>query len=321
MCAASDEPTVKRPSRAGAGPAYLIGGAILLAFVAFVQWYLGWTRLLQPWGRLSAPAVAGAVALMAASYGLRAVRVWDYFRGPMAGRFPAALRLTLQHNLWNNLLPMRAGEASFPLLMSRYFRIPAGQSLSALLWFRLLDVHTLIASALAAVGGLWFNPAAAAGLGVIWMTLPWAGYRLSRRRADLSVPTPAGRLVRLARHAAAGLPASPGAFWRSWAWTLLNWAVKFAALAWVLRQFVDLPLAAAVLGVIAGDATSVLPIHGVAGAGTFEAGIMAGLAVSGTAPAPHAALAGAVNLHLFILSAAVIGGAAAWCLPGRPRRE
>lgn len=320
MCAApSHEPAVKRRSRLNVEPAYLVGGAILLAFVGFVQWYLGWARLLQPWSRLSPAAVAAAAGLMAASYGARAVRLWDYFRGPMAGRFPTALRLTLQHNLWNNLLPMRTGEASFPVLMSRYFRIPPGQSLSALLWFRLLDLHTLVASTLAALGGLWLNPGAAVGLGVMWMMLPWAGYRLGRRWSAAG-PVPFGRPARLLQQVVAGLPASRGAFWRAWAWTLVNWAVKFAVLAWVLRQFVHLPPAAAVLGVIAGDATSVLPIHGVAGAGTFEAGIMAGLAASGAAPAPETALAGAVNLHLFILSAAVIGGAAGWCLPGRQDR-
>ncbi len=322
MCAApSHEPAVKRRSRRVAEPAYLVGGMILLAFIGFVQWYLGWPRLLRPWTALSGPAVAVAAALMMASYGARAGRLWDYFRAPMAGRFPAALRLTLQHNLWNNFLPMRAGEASFPLLMSRYFGIPPGESLPALLWFRVLDMHTLVASALAALGGLWFNAPAAAALAALWMTLPWAGYRWGRRHAARPRPSAAGRLARLAHQVLAGLPPSGGAFWRAWAWTLVNWGLKFAALAWVLRQFVPLPPAAAVLGVIAGDATSVLPIHSVAGAGTFEAGIMAGLAASGAAPAPQTALAGAVNVHLFILSAAVIGAAAGWCLPGRARRE
>jgi len=319
MCADPYEPAVNRPSRARAGSGYLIGGAILLAFVAFVHWYLGWGRLLRPWTRLSPPAVAVAAGLMIASYGVRALRLRDYFPGPMTGRFPATLRLTLQHNLWNNVLPMRTGEASFPVLMARYFQIPPARSLPALLWFRFLDIHTLLACALAALGGLWLDTPAAAALAALWMTLPWAGYRLSRRHA-VAPPAPR-RLARLVQGVAAGLPATHGAFWRAWGWTLANWAIKFAALAWVLRQFVPLSPAAAVLGVIGGDATSVLPIHGVAGAGTYEAGIMAGLAASGAAPAPQAALTGAVNLHLFILSAALIGGGAGWCLPGRPHGE
>jgi len=61
----------------------------------------------------------------------------------------------------------------------------------------------------------------------------------------------------------------------------------------------------------------VLPVHGLAGAGTYEAGVVAALLPFGVAPA--AALAGAVNLHLFLLGAALLGGALA-LLPGRRRR-
>lgn len=322
MCAApSQDDVVKARSRRPLDPAYLLGGAILLAFIAFVQWYMGWSTLLRPWARLSAAAVAVAAALVMASYAVRALRLYDYFRDSMHRRFHLALKLTLQHNLWNNMLPMRTGEAAFPLLMSRYFDIPLAKSVAALLWFRVLDMHTLVACALAALGGLWLNAAAAAVLLAVWMVLPWGGYRLGMRHAArLRETPPAGRLARLLHHVVASLPPSSRGFWRAWGWTLVNWAVKFAGLVWVLQQFIHGPAAAAVLGVIAGDTTSVLPIHGVAGAGTYEAGIVAGLAAAAAGIPAQTALAGAVNVHLFILSAAVLGGTLSLALPGRRRR-
>ncbi len=319
MCAApSPDHAVKTRSRRPLDPAYLLGGIILLAFIAFVQWYIGWSALLRPWTHLSFAAVAVAAALVMASYGVRALRLYDYCRDQMQRRFHLALKLTLQHNLWNNMLPMRTGEASFPLLMARYFYIPLMISVSTLLWFRVLDMHTLVACALAALGGLWLNGAAAAALLAVWMALPWAGYRLGIRRAGRmgEIHATAG-LSRLLHHLAASLPASPRDFWRAWGWTLVNWGVKFAGLVWVLQQFIHGPLAAAVLGVIAGDSTSVLPIHGVAGAGTYEAGIVAGLTAAAAGIPTPTAVAGAVNVHLFILSAAVVGGALSLCLPGR----
>jgi uncharacterized membrane protein YbhN (UPF0104 family) len=53
--------------------------------------------------------------------------------------------------------------------------------------------------------------------------------------------------------------------------------------------------------VLGAELSSILPIHGVAGSGSFEAAFMAGLAPIGLISAD--ALGLAVNLHLFILGA------------------
>jgi uncharacterized membrane protein YbhN (UPF0104 family) len=74
-----------------------------------------------------------------------------------------------------------------------------------------------------------------------------------------------------------------------------------------------MPWAAAVMGVAAGDITSVLPIHGVAGAGTYEAGVVAGLVPFGL-PA-SAAVQAAVNLHLFVLGSTLLSGLLSVFLP------
>jgi hypothetical protein len=64
-----------------------------------------------------------------------------------------------------------------------------------------------------------------------------------------------------------------------------------------------------------GELSSVLPFHGFAGAGTYEAGIVAGLVPLGLELEP--ALQGAVNLHLFVLGVSVLAGAMAALIPAR----
>ncbi len=283
----------------------LLGAVILVGFAVFIEHYLGWAALLAPWRQLPWWEILLAAGLAALSYGVRTVRLFDYFRAEMRGGFALCLKLTLQHNLLNNLLPMRSGELSFPVLMSRYFSVPARRSVPALLWFRALDLHTLVIIALAVQpfgGATYFL---AAGL-MVW--LPLLAFRFAQRlRAALNKPE-AGGWRRQLGQLLTGLPAEQGAFWRAWAWTWINWIVKLAAFAWVLGFFIDISLPAAWMGAIAGDLTSVLPVHGIAGAGTYEAGVVAGLLPYGVTPA--AALAAAVNLHLFLLGTTLAGGAA-----------
>jgi hypothetical protein len=110
---------------------------------AGVQYWLGWQSVLAPWRQLSSERIALAVLLVLLSYVIRTVRLVAFFGAQLGGRFSVALRLTLIHNLWNNLLPT-LGELSFPILMRRYFAISATRSLPALLWFRFLDLYAIV---------------------------------------------------------------------------------------------------------------------------------------------------------------------------------
>jgi hypothetical protein len=99
----------------------------------------------------------------------------------------------------------------------------------------------------------------------------------------------------------------------SW-WTLLNWTIKLAVCGWVIQQFVAINLGQSLLGAIGGELTSVLPVYSIAGAGTYEAGVVAALVV---ADIDHQeALKTAVNLHLFLLSCTLLSGLLSYLLPG-----
>ncbi len=284
----------------------------LLGLVVLVQWLWGWGTVLAPWATLSPGALALAVVLVFASYAVRALRLFDYFRAAMRGRFLAAFRLMLLHNLFNNLLPMRAGEVSFPVLMAREFRVAAVQSIPALLWFRLLDLHTVLALGGAAALALGALPAWLWVGWLGWMGLPWLAFRLQAGWLTRLAHAGDGRAGALAQKALTGLPADARGFWRSWAWTGLNWGVKIGVFAWVLLQFAPLPPLAGVVGAIGGDLTSVLPIHAPGGFGTFEAGVAAGVAAAGVVS--EAVVPAAINLHLFVLGASMASGGLAVAL-------
>jgi hypothetical protein len=289
---------------------WLIGITLLAGLVIAVEHRVGWQALFAPWRTVPPGLLAGAFALTAASYGLRALRVYDYFGPLVAGRFPVVLRLSVLHNTANNLLPMRIGEVVFPWLMRRYFGhgfLAAGASL---LWIRIMDLHCLVLAGLLVawlrVPGWWWPL-----LGVLWLALVPAGLVLRRSgRVERLRP---GRLRRVSLFVLEAAPRDSGLLARLYLWTLLSWATKLTAFALVLGHFVDATLAQRLAGVLGAELSSVLPLHGIAGAGSYELTGMAAMVPLGVAIEP--ALAGAVNLHLFLLGTTLLLGLAVLLLP------
>jgi len=284
---------------------------ILILFIAGVEYWLGWKTILQPWTTLSWQQLAIAVGLLLVSYGLRTWRLYDYF--PALRPHPvASLRLTLLHNIFNNLLPARTGELSFPMMMKRYFDINYAQSVSALLWFRFLDLHCILAFAIYPL--LVVTPLRRLAIPIIllWMLIPPLVYLL-RHKVELHFVGKDGRLSELAQKMLFGLPNTVMGFLKSWGLTWLNWLVKLLTLAWILDQFIDgVTWNVLITAVVAGELTSVLPIHAPAGIGTYEAGIIAALLPF---LSPAVATSAAINVHLFVLGSAIIGGMMGWLLP------
>jgi uncharacterized membrane protein YbhN (UPF0104 family) len=272
---------------------------------------VGWGPLLAPWLAVPPLLILWLFLLTALSYVLRALRVYDWFRPRFAGRFLSVLRLSVLHNTANNLLPMRAGEMVFPWLMRRYFGHGFLDSAAALLWIRILDLHFLgligiLILYLSQASWLWWAVAALwiAGLGVLVLI----------GRAGLSARTAgSGRLRRLARRVAAAAPRDPWLIARVYLWTATSWSLKFIAFASVLQHFVPVDFWRVLAGVMGAELSSVLPFHGIAGSGSYELAAVAALVPLGVDP--RQALAGAVNLHLFLLGTTLILGALALLLP------
>ena len=153
----------------------------------------------------------------------------------------------------------------------------------------------------------WGVPFAVSGaLLVGWIAVPrivfglrdWLGRSVARWLR--------GKVRDLAQEALAGMPPNVGTFWRTQLWTVANWGLKLAVFAWLLHTFAGAGLAASLMGALGGEISTVLPVHGLGGAGTYEAGVVTGLAPFGLEV--RAALAAAVNLHLFLLGTSIVGG-------------
>ncbi len=296
----------------------------LLVFLlaVFIEWAFGWAKLLASWTTISLGGLMLALILMLASHMLRAWRVADHFA--IRGHFGAVLALNLQHNLWNNLLPMRTGELSFPLLMRQKFGTDPAYALAGLFWIRLVDAQVLAALALGSL--LWLAKIEMLALlllalallapFVFWMSQGWlAGF--CRRETDPSAPRKSrtSRARLLLQKILSGLPRDAAHFSRGVLLTWANWLLKLAALAWVLRQFVPIDWTGAGLGVLGGEVTSVLPIHAPGGFGTYEAGMLAALLPQGLNLA--AATTAAINTHLFLLGTSLVFGLLAMLAGGK----
>ncbi|MGE5153288.1 MAG: lysylphosphatidylglycerol synthase transmembrane domain-containing protein [Bdellovibrio bacteriovorus] len=290
---------------------WALGAALLAALILAVHRLVGWGALLAPWLVFSPWLVLWLFLLTALSYVLRAVRVYDWFRPRFAGRFLVVLRLSVLHNTANNLLPMRAGELVFPWLMRRYFGHGFLDAAAALLWIRILDLHFLGLIGILilylrqpswlwwAIAGVWLG-----GLGILALV---GRFGVSER------PAAAGRVRRLVQRVAAAAPGDPWLIARAYLWTAASWSLKFIAFASVLQHFVPVDFWRVLAGVMGAELSSVLPFHGIAGSGSYELAAVAALVPLGVDA--RQALAGAVNLHLFLLGVTLIGGGLGLLLP------
>ena len=106
---------------------------------------------------------------------------------------------------------------------------------------------------------------------------------------------------------------------RVYLWTALTWTLKFAAFASVLKHFVPVAFWRVLAGVMGAELSSVLPFHGIAGSGSYELAAVAALVPLGVDA--RLALAGAVNLHLFLLGTTLLLGLLAFLLPVTVRQD
>jgi uncharacterized membrane protein YbhN (UPF0104 family) len=292
--------------------------SLATVFAVAVHYLVGWREVLQAWTHVSVPLAAGAVLLMFASYASRAARLMSYLRRAVRVEFWPAMRVTLVHNLFNHVLPFRTGEVSFPILLKRAFGVEVGRSVVTLMWFRLLD-----ASIVFGVGGallfLARLPHARWVALLMLAALSPAVLYLLRPQMELRLASIGNtRVKRVLTAMVNAIPPTAPAMVIDTMWTFLNWAFKLAALALVLMAFVSATPTTAGIAVVGGELASVISAPVPAGLGTYEAGIVAPLVLAGT-PAVDAIKA-AVNVHLMLLTTAMILGFAALATRG-PRRD
>jgi hypothetical protein len=296
---------------------WLYTGAWLLvpAYIGAINYWLGWPNISEAWTHLRLMEGLVALLLLLLACALTAWRLYDYFPHEMTGRWLGSLRLTLLHNLQTQFHPVRAQHSVFPRLMKTEFSIDYARALSAQLWLRLLDIHALLTFAFYPLLVVTPLKRVALPIVVLWMVLPVVLYLFSNR-IEVHFAGKDGTLSQLAQQTLFGLPDNWGEFWRCWLMTWAIWVVKLVTLAWLLGQFLpDVSWNMLLLGVVAAELTIALPLYLPANLGLYEAGIILAL-MAATTTLPMA-LASAVNLHLFLLLAALLGGLTGWLLPAK----
>ncbi len=312
--------SVSIPPRLKMAVAWTVG----LGLLAWLLHRLPWQSAAEALRRPAAWVWLSVLAALLLSYGLRGARLQVVMgltepdttgkpRHPgrtLLGLRLDALRVILMHNAAVNLLPMRAGELSFPWLASRELNMPLPRAVSCLVWMRVQDLMVL------------------AWLGL----LVWPGMPLWLRGLGLVALLAAGAgLTALSRLAARPASQGPQAWWQRWqgalaehahhrpaAWalTLSNWVVKLSAGAMLLSAITGANWLTAWSGALGGELAAVVPLQGPAGFGTYEAGVWAAMALLRPPgdPALAQAVVGALCLHACFLVCASLAGVGAWLL-------
>lgn len=106
---------------------------IVLLYLVPVEWLVGWNAVFSAWRSVGMGAAGLGIGLMLASYWARISRNYCYFLPATSGRYMDVARITIIHNMLNQLLPMRSGELSFPLYMKHAFTLDYSHTVTGLL--------------------------------------------------------------------------------------------------------------------------------------------------------------------------------------------
>jgi uncharacterized membrane protein YbhN (UPF0104 family) len=286
---------------------FVLGCGLSVGILAWAWWSVDKAAVDKLWRAVPVWAWCVAAMAWALSFVLRAIRLQLEWRWQRAVPWHAAMRLVLFHNAAVLLLPLRAGEMGYPLLVKQTFGASWRDALRSLLWLRLQDVVVL--GVLAAL--LWPGlPVLGRVLVLCAVAVPFVlpkrvwRWVLSRRFWLVA------QLRRLMHRRG-----SPAGWWLSAG----NWVLKISVVGALLQALLPEPLTAsaswgfgqALSAALGGELAALIPVQGPAGLGTYEAGVwlLSGLPL---AEAPlMAVVALAVHVFCLVVSLALAG---AWSL-------
>ncbi len=288
-----------------------------------VQYVWGWSTLLSFWSSISVPALISFTLLYWFSYLVRGYRISIYFnRGAIKLPLKTVLPLVVKQTFWANLLPAKAGEISFPILMKRAFQTPYHHSVPALIVLRLFDAYVLGSLAIA----LFAFPFIGNGI-YAWLLfsffIPLIGITLKRKVIFLIYRwrkfKHSKRLWRIVSH----IPSTKHKLISMTLLSWINWSVKIFLFAALLSSMTPLQLNQTILAALFGEVSGMLPgLPG--GFGSYEAAVTFGLmSMHGVTAQISSAdtVAAALNSHFFILFNSVVGAMIVFALPNTSTLE
>ncbi len=277
----------------------LVATALLVATIWVAASVLDLTAVVSAIIALPAQTAVVIFLLGAVSWLLRGLRTWFLFE-----QLPLmeALGMSFVHNTANNLAPMRLGELALPMLARWLGNVEFSVGLTSLLWIRLLDLISLIGISVCIV----FLPT----VGTIMLALLAALVFLTPLLIAIIIPkTQHIRLPQILEQARAQLiyEAQNGKrLHRMWRLTILAWLSKIMGMGVLLATLSGIPMTDVITTILGAELSSILPIHGLAGAGSYEAGGIIGSTLMGLSPV--LALEMTIQLHIYVLSLTAVFG-------------
>jgi uncharacterized membrane protein YbhN (UPF0104 family) len=277
----------------------LVATTLLVATIWVAASVLDLTAVVSAIIALPAQTAVVIFLLGAVSWLLRGLRTWLLFE-----QLPLmeALGMSFVHNTANNLAPMRLGELALPMLARWLGNVEFSVGLTSLLWIRLLDLISLIGISVCIV----FLPT----VGTIMLALLAALVFLTPLLIAIIIPkTQHIRLPQILEQARAQLiyEAQNGKrLHRMWRLTILAWLSKIMGMGVLLATLSGIPMTDVITTILGAELSSILPIHGLAGAGSYEAGGIIGSTLMGLSPV--LALEMTIQLHIYVLSLTAVFG-------------
>jgi hypothetical protein len=266
-----------------------------------------WSVWQVPLNRVPSITWIGVVGGMLLSYSLRAWRIRREFAEVPGLSGWLSLRIVLTHTALVNLLPMRSGELGFPWLMRRALQVSWLDASASLLWLRLQDACVLTTLALWVWPHWPIEQRLALTLG-LWIAV-LCGIHLVRRHGTQPLGERTSGLALLTQ----ALSQRGQRLWQGWLITTANWAWKLTMQAWLLAELLQVTLNTAWAGSVGAELSALLPLQGLGGVGSYEAGSAAALRWHGVAWADG--LQAALSMHLCLLACSLGFGCLAWWLP------
>ena len=201
------------------------------------------------------------------------------------------------HTFFNNIMPFRSGETSFPIILKKLFNIEVAKSSMVLLGARIFDLLSLSLLFLASLFFVSFSDKRLIFLPILALILIGVLLFLSYRVLHfLKEKIPFFEKILVISSMFARLDKLILMF----LFSILIWSFKFVAFMFVLKAAgLNIGFFKTIFVSTFAELTTVLPIHSFGGFGTFEAGMVGGFSLIGINP--KAALPYAVYFHSLIL--------------------
>ena len=270
---------------------------ILAVFFYFLYEYNVFQNLRRIFSELSLPLLLLSLVLYIFTYYFRAKRFTVFF--PQIKTVDLAAVIAV-HTFFNNLLPFRSGEASFPLILKKIFGVETVISSTTLVVARLFDLLSLVILFTVATFGVSVNNRKFLGISLLLAVLIVLALVLGFK------------LLKLLKKRF-GFASALFFFFTEFKsfrnlilvflYSLLNWLTKFAAFYFIMRSGgLNLNFFESTFVATFGELTTILPVHSIGGFGTYEAGLVGGFALLGFKGSYALTVAFYFHLLLFTMS-------------------